>query len=636
MFASSTSSDKSLVVEEIELASKTSKSSISYIDSSESSTNSQPARLDTLQNEDLVNRLVRPVDVDIRNLTVVYRPGNLQTRWQSLQTLCQSLQPKGAKAQDDLEHATPRLSSTKTILDNVSANIASGTLTAILGGSGSGKTTLLNTLAQRTVASSKLEVTGETKYGGANHQYVRMAYVMQQDLLQPDLTVRETLQFAADLRLPSLSNSTQRKAVVESVISELGLKECADTRIGSSIHKGCSGGEKRRVSIAVQMLSNPSVLFCDEPTTGESMEESSLFFLLTMTGLDAYSAHQIVITLKRLAEKGRTVIMSIHTPRSEIVALFDNVILLSQGSALYSGPATEASVYFANHGYNIGEFVNPAEFMIDLAAVDTRDGERERVSTARVQHLRQAWTGRCMTPEKTNKTVISVELAEVDILSEPEKVGFWRQVEVLTSRGIKVALRDPLSVAGLAFGAISISSVQGCIFYQLPGSQAGIRSRVGALYSAFGLWNYLILLVEIYRLVPEFRLFDLERAEGSVSVPAFLLSRRMSRLFLEDIPMPLIYSLIFYFMVGFRAEVTSFFMFFFIMVLSHYVAIAFATLCVAVFRDFAGASLFADLMHTANSHPGGYFVNADQMPVYTQWLKWIVSNDEGNDRNDVH
>jgi len=279
MFASSASSDKSLVVEEIELASKTSKSSISYIDSSGNSTNSQPARLDTLQNEDLVSRLVRPVDVDIRNLTVVYRPGNLQTSWQNLQTLYQSLQPKATKAQDDLEHATPRLSSTKTILDDVSANIASGTLTAILGGSGSGKTTLLNTLARRTVASSKLEVTGETKYGGANHQYVRMAYVMQQDLLRPDLTVRETLQFAADLRLPSLSNSTQRKAAIDSVISELGLKECADTRIGSSIHKGCSGGEKRRVSIAVQMLLNPSVLFCDEPTTGEFINKSLVVLL---------------------------------------------------------------------------------------------------------------------------------------------------------------------------------------------------------------------------------------------------------------------------------------------------------------------------------------------------------------------
>jgi len=164
----------------------------------------------------------------------------------------------------------------KKILDNLSADMKTGTLTAILGGSGSGKTTLLNTIAHR-VRSGKLEVSGSITYGGTTFSNTTSAYVMQQDLLLPTLTVRETLQYAADLRLPSLSDSKQRRAVVESVILELGLKECADTRIGSSIHKGCSGGEKRRVSIGVQMLANPSVLYCDEPTTGEHGQRSHCY-----------------------------------------------------------------------------------------------------------------------------------------------------------------------------------------------------------------------------------------------------------------------------------------------------------------------------------------------------------------------
>ena len=92
---------------------------------------------------------------------------------------------------------------------------------------------------------------------------------MQQDVLLPTLTVRETLQYAADLRLPPPSTEGERRAAVDSVIMELGLKECAETRIGNGTHKGCSGGEKRRTSIGVQMLANPSVLFCDEPTTGK-------------------------------------------------------------------------------------------------------------------------------------------------------------------------------------------------------------------------------------------------------------------------------------------------------------------------------------------------------------------------------
>ena len=101
---------------------------------------------------------------------------------------------------------------------------------------------------------------------------------------------------AAELRLPPPTTREERKRIVEDVILELGLKECADTRIGNNIHKGCSGGEKRRTSLAVQMLSNPSVLFCDEVTTG----------------LDAATAFQLVSTLKALAIKGRTIVCSIH------------------------------------------------------------------------------------------------------------------------------------------------------------------------------------------------------------------------------------------------------------------------------------------------------------------------------------
>lgn len=167
-----------------------------------------------------------------------------------------------------------RLSSTsepslKSILTGVSANMPAGSLTAILGSSGSGKTTLLNTVAHR-ISSQRLKVSGSVTYNDdPNMHSVRSAYVMQQDVLLPTLTVRETLQYAAGLRLASPSLEAERNAIVESIILELGLKECADTRIGSSLHKGCSGGEKRRCSIGVQLLANPSVLYCDEPTTGK-------------------------------------------------------------------------------------------------------------------------------------------------------------------------------------------------------------------------------------------------------------------------------------------------------------------------------------------------------------------------------
>jgi len=170
-----------------------------------------------------------------------------------------------------LPHEGPHLRSrSKVILDNVSADMPAGSLTAILGGSGSGKTTLLNAIARR-ISSKSMVVSGSIIFNrGGQLKDVRSAYVMQDDVLLPTLTVRETLQYAADLRLPSIPTQEERKAVVENTILELGLKECADTKIGSSANSQCSGGEKRRTSIGVQLLSAPSVIFCDEPTTGES------------------------------------------------------------------------------------------------------------------------------------------------------------------------------------------------------------------------------------------------------------------------------------------------------------------------------------------------------------------------------
>jgi ABC-type multidrug transport system ATPase subunit len=165
------------------------------------------------------------------------------------------------------EVRSPR-SQSKIILDDVSAYMPAGSLTAILGSSGSGKTTLLNAIARR-ISLKSMDVSGEISFNrGGQLEDVRSAYVMQDDILLPALTVRETLQYAADLRLPSISTQEERNAIVEDTILELGLKECADTKIGTSSNSQCSGGEKRRTSIAVQLLADPSVLYCDEPTTG--------------------------------------------------------------------------------------------------------------------------------------------------------------------------------------------------------------------------------------------------------------------------------------------------------------------------------------------------------------------------------
>ncbi|EOD49342.1 putative abc transporter protein [Neofusicoccum parvum UCRNP2] len=476
-------------------------------------------------------RAVAPVHVSVRNLSVQVDVAPVRPA-AALQALAASKSSSPADGQRDF----------KAILHNVSADMPSGSLTAIIGGSGSGKTTLLNVMSNR-MHGRRLDIAGQTRFNG--HELRGdlsgiSAYVMQTDVLQPTLTVRETLQYAADLRLPASVSKEERRRVVDEVILELGLKEAADTRIGNSVHKGCSGGEKRRTSIGVQLLANPSVLFLDEPTTG----------------LDATSAFQLVRTLKNLA--------------------------------------------------------------------NIRSPELEESSSARVEGIKAAWTAHAEDKFSKDEELRSSSLALPNKSSKDYHAQLGRQIWVLTARTWITTIRDPMGMFGSFLEAIAMAIITGYIFYQLGEDQSGIRSRQGALYIASSLQGYLILQFEVYRLTIDIELFDRERGEGVVSVPGFLLSRRLARLLIEDFPVPLMFSLIFYFMAGFRTDGPQFMTFFAVILLEQYIAVCFAMTCVAVSRTFAGASLVANMAYTLQSMACGYFIQSNTIPIYVRWTKWTA------------
>lgn len=148
----------------------------------------------------------------------------------------------------------------------------------------------------------------------------------QEDVVLGTLTVRETITYSAHLRLPTTLSNEEIKGIIETTIMEMGLVDCADRIIGNWHLRGISGGERKRLSIALEFLVRPRLLFLDEPTTG----------------LDSASAFFVVNALKNVARDGRTVISSVHQPSSEVFALFDDLCLLSGGEIVYFGPAKNA------------------------------------------------------------------------------------------------------------------------------------------------------------------------------------------------------------------------------------------------------------------------------------------------------
>lgn len=199
------------------------------------------------------------------------------------------------------------------------------------------------------------------------------AYVEQEDALFALSTVRETLMFAAQLRLPGDMPLSGKEQAVTSIIADLGLVSAADTVVGNETIRGISGGERKRVAIGMDLLHDPRLIFMDEPTSG----------------LDAFQALNVMSTLKDLAVKrGRTIVASVHQPRSSIYALIDQLVLLSGGRLMYSGDGHNAcSSHFASVGEPVPQDFNPADHFLDVISIDYRTPELTESTKERIEKL---------------------------------------------------------------------------------------------------------------------------------------------------------------------------------------------------------------------------------------------------------
>lgn len=163
------------------------------------------------------------------------------------------------------------------------------------------------------------------------------------------LTVREAVYYSAQLQLPDSMSKSEKKERADMTIRDMGLQDAMNTRIGGWGAKGLSGGQKRRVSICIEILTRPKLLFLDEPTSG----------------LDSAASYYVMSRIVNLEQRdGRTIVASIHQPSSEVFQLFSNLCLLSSGRTVYFGPACEANEWFALNGFPCPTLQNPSDHFL--------------------------------------------------------------------------------------------------------------------------------------------------------------------------------------------------------------------------------------------------------------------------------
>lgn len=540
------------------------------------------------------------IDVKVKSLSYTVNPASLSW-WQKLSTM--------QLPWEWVDNSEPQ-----QVLNNVSFGINSGQMLAIMGNSGSGKTTLLDVIACRTEGGGLISGDVYLNNVARTSTMVRgcSAYVRQDDRLLPHLTVKETLMFVAQLKLPTTFTSTQIRKRVESVINELGLSHVADSKVGGAEDRGVSGGERRRVSIGVQLLLDPSILFLDEPTSG----------------LDAFTAHHLVETLAKLAKNNRTVLLSIHQPRSDIFELFDMVLVLSKGEMAYFGQASNMVSYFSNLGYPCPEFTNPCDFYVDLATVDPTSEETERTSTAMVATLVQAYkdsekelTGSSSSNkerEEKNKEHWPVLAMFRNLEHQP---GPLRQFWILYRRSTRNIFEDYGYLATQFIQAVAMSIVVGFVYFNLGLDQSSVRDRFGMMYIIGALYPYMVVLdlIGIYHKERSFLYFELE--DRLYGIFPYCFAKVLSELPFHAFYVA-VYAVPVYFIAGLKLNVDDFLTVFAILFLLVYCSRTLAMFSAAVMPTFQLGCFFAQTFFSMYIMSAGFFINLDNI---FDGLKWVSS-----------
>ncbi|GLT68017.1 hypothetical protein SLA2020_402810 [Shorea laevis] len=470
------------------------------------------------------------------------------------------------------------------ILKNVNCEAKPGEIMAIAGPSGAGKTTLLDILAGMIPPSrvSGHVFVNEQKMDAREFRRVS-GYVTQDDALFPLLTVRETLMYSARLRLHG--GFKMAAARVRDLLKELGLEHVANVRIGGEgeSRRGISGGERRRVSIGADLVHDPAVLLLDEPTSG----------------LDSTSALHVALLLKSMAmDHGKTIVLTIHQPGFRILELFDQILLLSNGTVLHHGSLHLLEQLLTFSGHSVPRHVNVLEFAIEVAETLVMDIVESDIE----QENEQGYI------EENKVCYSNNQFREALVLGQRFSNNIFRTKQLFVARMIQAV------VAGFVLGTIFASASNDPRGFKL-------KSQIG--FFAFSLTFLLSSTTEglpIY--LQERRILLRETLRGSYRISSYIIANTLV-FFPFLLTVALLYTTPVYWLVGLRREMDGFLYFslvvWMVLLMSNSFVLCFSTL---VPNFIMGTSLIAGLMGSFFLF-SGYFISKEDIPWYWIFMHYL-------------
>mmetsp|Transcript_16149 Transcript_16149/g.19100 ORF Transcript_16149/g.19100 Transcript_16149/m.19100 type:complete len:599 (-) Transcript_16149:179-1975(-) len=481
----------------------------------------------------------------------------------------------------------------KTILNDCSGQILRGQFAAIMGPSGSGKTTLLDVLASRVDGSRKgRELTGNICIKDG----VTARYVQQEDSLVGILTVRETLTVAARLANIPLTR-------VDELLGDLGLSVCKDTKVGTIFFKGISGGQKRRLSIAIELVSSPSLLLLDEPTSG----------------LDSASALQVVQLLSGLGKtKGVSVACTIHQPSHEALQIFDTVSFMSSGKLAYFGPPGEKLVNFLSSlGHPVPAHCNVADFVLglinqDFASVGVKTADLSEMITS---YQKLAESENLILPQPDGSKDPSEKIRITTNKNVQVRANILTRFIVLAGRDFKEMLRDP-GIIGVRLAMFAMLSILlALMFWDLGADKtdADIFARTSLNFYVAAFMVFMSVAVLPFYVMQR-SIFIKERCNGAYDVPEYVLAK-----FVVSIPGILLLSLVASTIIVLGADLNGYGVYVADLFLSLLEAEAFMALMAALVPHYIIGIALAAGVFGFSMLCEGFFKIRSEIPDYLIW-----------------